>query len=369
MAKDIFSEMPYLPPEPSNVGTVILNNLIKEPWVFFLDFILQPLPVAALAYGLVWLAMRPKDGRKVNNPGLWHSCGVAATVIGSAIFRIVAMVTFAGRDAYEFPKSTFHAFYLFIVPAIVATGYIAWLKMKALSLPEAAQQKNEEATLKFPETSRTTNATPPAQPTAGKSSLSHLSTIQSDKAEHEESADRYAPELKNGAIKLHSLGNPVINDEAFYEKAFVELESKDMKVGLWAKVFAEAQGNEALAKATYLTVRSGQFADEYKQTILEEERQRQKENEIAEMERQRQEIEKIPQEQIRSLAKQLQSQPFVNTAKDLVNKLGGTIKYDSKSWLYIGMIVNLYGETHEFANEYDFAQWVRNDIAPRILGS
>jgi formylglycine-generating enzyme required for sulfatase activity len=55
--------------------------------------------------------------------------------------------------------------------------------------------------------------------------------------------------------------------EAFYEQAFHELESENKKIGLWAKVFAEAQGNESLAKANYLKIRAGQLADEYKQTL------------------------------------------------------------------------------------------------------
>lgn len=116
------------------MNTAIIYALLEHPSIFFGKFIFEPLAGAALAYGLVWLAMRPKDGRKVHDLFLWHSWGVAATVMGSAIFRIMAMVTFAGRSAYEPAAETGAAgFYMLIIPAIVAAGYIAWLKK---SLPK-----------------------------------------------------------------------------------------------------------------------------------------------------------------------------------------------------------------------------------------
>ena len=82
------------------------------------------------------------------------------------------------------------------------------------------------------------------------------------------------------------------SEEDFYEQAFKELESTDRKVGLWAKVFAAASGNESLAKANYLTMRSGQLGNELKQTLLgdehrrqlEEVRQRQEDETITEIE-------------------------------------------------------------------------------------
>lgn len=115
------------------MNTAIIGALLNNPSVLVGKFIAEPLAGAALAYGLVWLAMRPRDGRKIGSSFMWHSLGVAATVIGSAIFRIVAMVTFAGRSAYEPSAAGGGAgFYMLIVPAIVAVGVIAWIKNKSL---------------------------------------------------------------------------------------------------------------------------------------------------------------------------------------------------------------------------------------------
>jgi hypothetical protein len=47
------------------MNTAMINGLIEYPFAFFLKLIAEPLAGAALAYYLVWLAMRPKDGRKV----------------------------------------------------------------------------------------------------------------------------------------------------------------------------------------------------------------------------------------------------------------------------------------------------------------
>ncbi len=114
------------------MNSTIIGALLSNPSVLIGKFIAEPLAGAVLVYGLVWLAMRPKDGRKIGNPFMWHSIGIATTVIGSSIFRIVAMVTFAGRSAYEpAAEGGGSGFYMLIVPAVVAAGYIAWLKRKS----------------------------------------------------------------------------------------------------------------------------------------------------------------------------------------------------------------------------------------------
>ncbi|MFH0817994.1 MAG: SUMF1/EgtB/PvdO family nonheme iron enzyme, partial [Candidatus Micrarchaeota archaeon] len=130
--------------------------------------------------------------------------------------------------------------------------------------------------------------------------------LASDKAELGNSVDRKVSEPQgqgimdvqdishSGSIPKadpKSLDKSLPSDEAFYEQAFNELESEGRKLGLWAKVFAEAQGNESLAKANYLKFRAEQLVNEQQQAILEEERQRQEEEKAAEIERLRQENE------------------------------------------------------------------------------
>lgn len=53
-----------------------------------------------------------------------------------------------------------------------------------------------------------------------------------------------------------------VNDEAVWAKVMAEFDSAHRRPGLWAKVFSDADGNEALAKARYLKVRVQQLVDE-----------------------------------------------------------------------------------------------------------
>lgn len=127
------------------MNTGIVVALMARPYFFFLQFIVEPLAASAVAYGLVWLVMRPKDGRQVSNPLLWHAGGLVATVSGGAIFRIIAMVTFAGRGAYEaVAESGAAGFYMLIVPAVVSAGYIAWLKSQLSIRPQPVEERPRE---------------------------------------------------------------------------------------------------------------------------------------------------------------------------------------------------------------------------------
>ena len=66
------------------------------------------------------------------------------------------------------------------------------------------------------------------------------------------------------------------DSDAFYAQAWDEIndQNKEPEKGLWAKSFADAQGNESLAKANYLKLRVEQLSKEYAQNItMEKERQ------------------------------------------------------------------------------------------------
>jgi len=50
-----------------------------------------------------------------------------------------------------------------------------------------------------------------------------------------------------------------MSDERFYAKVVEELRSSDPVPGLWAKAFAESQGDQSVAKALYLRLRASQL--------------------------------------------------------------------------------------------------------------
>ena len=77
------------------------------------------------------------------------------------------------------------------------------------------------------------------------------------------------------------------DDEARWSEALTEFEGSSRRQGLWAKVFAEASGNDAIAKANYLKVRAHQLADEHLRQVsadLEQATELQRLREVSETE-------------------------------------------------------------------------------------
>lgn len=66
------------------------------------------------------------------------------------------------------------------------------------------------------------------------------------------------------------------DEEAIYERVANEFETDSRKKGLWAKSLAEADGNEMVAKARYIRVRSQQLLDEHQQQIQKKEKEQRK---------------------------------------------------------------------------------------------
>jgi hypothetical protein len=57
-------------------------------------------------------------------------------------------------------------------------------------------------------------------------------------------------------------------EDQHWAAALAELESGGRQPGLWARCFAEAQGNEQIARAKYLTARARQLADVHRAQAL-----------------------------------------------------------------------------------------------------
>jgi len=74
-------------------------------------------------------------------------------------------------------------------------------------------------------------------------------------------------------------------------------------------------------------------------------------------------------ELLQTLARQIVSREWVEDAANLIMKIGGTFQVVKTNWYSRGkIVVNLSGETHEFLEPYEFTQWVKKNIVPRVLG-
>ncbi len=131
------------------MNSSILGAFLANPSVFVLKLFVEALPGAAIAYAIMWWILRPKDGRKVLVPFFRHALGVFVSVAGGALFRVIAMATFAGRGAFETASETgASAFYFLMVPAVAAAGYIVWLK-RQLSNPSSSPTASDEGNVGY----------------------------------------------------------------------------------------------------------------------------------------------------------------------------------------------------------------------------
>ncbi len=222
--------------------------MINYPNIIFLKFFAEALPAPALAYGLVWLVMRPKGGKRIDNPLLWHACGIAITLVASAVFRTIAMVTFAGRDAYEPSVATGAAgFYLLIVPALLAAAYFMWIKKDKLSASHG--ESTQSASLGLP--------TSPAI-TADQSSMAINIAPGNKQANKTSSASKkLAVPTPQSFLESPKLD---VDDDAIYAVIAKELETGATDLGLWTRLLAECDGDEKKTKVAYIKRRAEKIA-------------------------------------------------------------------------------------------------------------
>lgn len=57
------------------------------------------------------------------------------------------------------------------------------------------------------------------------------------------------------------------DEEAIYERVAQEIESSNLRQGVWAKIISETDGDEKIAKARYIKVRSQELIDKKKQEL------------------------------------------------------------------------------------------------------
>lgn len=190
--------------------TDIMGSIANYPEVYFNKLIAEPFVPVLLAYGIVWFFARPKDGRQFSSPLLLHLSGFAVALFGSALVRVLAMVMFGLRSAYDpSPQSGAAAFFILILPAAITASFIAWRKDKA----------NVEN---------------------GVSRVSSTSTMQT--------IDTLSTPQNLGAAQ-----------ERIYADIAAELESGDTDKALWTRLFAECDGDENRTRVAYIKQRASKL--------------------------------------------------------------------------------------------------------------
>jgi hypothetical protein len=157
-------------------------------------------------------------------------------------------------------------------------------------------------------------------------------------------------------------------NERCWAQALSEYENDRKKPGLWARAYAEGQGEEAAAKAHYLKLRAAQLLEEY-----EEQAREIIGRQIAEQEEERRNdwYEKSltgHQRKIRHAIAQTEygGEGAFNAGVTLVQLLGGTVErkpsviFSSSGWK-----VELAGHEAKFADDGELMNWITGYVLPK----
>lgn len=172
-------------------------------------------------------------------------------------------------------------------------------------------------------------------------------------------------------------------EDDYYEQALGEIETGQTAKAMWARAIADAEGNDAKTKALYIRYRVEKLkalaAEEQARIEAEKLReQRRREAERREEDARRREAMKTAEERrkerarLETLAKKVASDGWVSDAIELIQMIGGKYEIDNRPSFFgnvvtVKIVVTLDGRISEFKEEYQFANWVRNVVAPRVL--
>lgn len=101
----------------------MIAALLEHPLTVFGVLVAEPLAVAVVAYGLVWSLMRPKTGQPALRMFWWHFWGIVTTLLCGATFRLIAIITFAGKSAWDTSDQA-AVIYKLLIPAVFAVLYV-----------------------------------------------------------------------------------------------------------------------------------------------------------------------------------------------------------------------------------------------------
>lgn len=154
--------------------------------------------------------------------------------------------------------------------------------------------------------------------------------------------------------------------EECWAQALAEYDGNRKKPGLWARAYAEARGDEAVAKAHYLRYRAEQLFGTNQEKTRDAREQQQAAQEAADMERRYEESLTDHQRKIRRAIEQAESSDngAFDAAVNLIRLLGGTVERKD-SLISTGWIVELAGYRNKFANEEAFMDWAMHAVLPR----
>ncbi len=155
----------------------------------------------------------------------------------------------------------------------------------------------------------------------------------------------------------------VDSDEDIWAASLAEFDSQNRLPGLWAKCFSEALGNEAIAKAEYLSQRTIQL-----RLAKQAAWNRRQQIEMAEHEQQafRANLNERRAELLDCVefGKLNTIKTPIGILKNIVRLLGGKLEWTSTGILSSGWQVMLNGDTQTFRDDSELSKWVLDTVLP-----
>jgi len=153
------------------------------------------------------------------------------------------------------------------------------------------------------------------------------------------------------------------SDEDLWAASLVEFDSQNRLPGLWAKCFSEASGNEAVAKAEYLSQRTAQL-----RLARQAAQNRRHQIEVAEHERKafRANLDERRAELFDCVqfAKLNTHKTPIEILKKIVTLLGGKVEWDLRGLFSSRWLVNLNEDTQTFRDNSELSKWVLDTVVP-----
>jgi hypothetical protein len=157
-------------------------------------------------------------------------------------------------------------------------------------------------------------------------------------------------------------------NERCWAQALAEYESDRRKPGLWARAYAEGQGDEAAAKAHYLKLRAEQLLGEHEEQAREFIHRQNAEQEEERLNDWYERSLTGHQRKIRHAVTQAEygGEGAFNAGVALVHLLGGTVErkpsviFSSSGWR-----VELAGHQQKFADDGELMNWITGYVLPK----
>jgi len=145
-----------------------------------------------------------------------------------------------------------------------------------------------------------------------------------------------------------------IDEEAIYEQVANEVESGNVRKGLWTKLWAELDGDDAKVKLAYVKARAKEIIINAQQAL--DKKIQERDREIA-----------LGNEYVTIIQKIKASTATREDKERLIEILGGTLsRAEPNSATNSQCKVSLAGKEHEFHTELEFVQWIESRLLPQI---